>query len=122
MPQDPSFPSTHALEYVAVFGFASWLLHRRGSVAAAPVIGLSAGAIALVGPSRVRTGDHRWSDVAGGYALGALVLAGLVALARRDAELAPGPELPPASNRKQRGRAHVSSDLLISTPHLSNAE
>lgn len=89
MPQDPSFPSTHALEYVVVFGFASWLLRQRNSTAAGPASIASLSAIALVGPSRVRTGDHRWSDVAGGYVLGALLVAGLISAAKRDPGLAP---------------------------------
>jgi membrane-associated phospholipid phosphatase len=56
------------------------------------VTAASAVLIGLIGPSRVRTGDHRWSDVLGGYALGASFLAALVWAARRDRELRPEPE------------------------------
>jgi membrane-associated phospholipid phosphatase len=88
MSQAPSFPSSHASDYVAVFGFASWLLWRRGSQVAGQATLLALGFIGLVGPSRVRTGDHRWSDVVGGYALGGAYLAALIAAARRDRQLA----------------------------------
>jgi len=84
MAQGASFPSTHVSDYVATFGFASWILRHRRSRAALPAGVLAAALVALIGPSRVLTGDHRWSDVAGGYALGAAYLAALIALARRD--------------------------------------
>ena len=83
MPQDPSFPSSHVADYVATFGLASWILWQRRSPAAVPVAIASLGLIGLVGPSRVRTGDHRWSDVAGGYAVGAAYLAATVAVLSR---------------------------------------
>jgi membrane-associated phospholipid phosphatase len=89
MPQNPSFPSSHVTEYVATFGFASWLLWHRRSRAAVPVAIASAGLIGLIGPSRVRTGDHRWSDVAGGYLLGAAYLGLIISLATRDERLRP---------------------------------
>jgi len=87
MPQGPSFPSSHVSDYVATLGFASWILWRRRSPLAVPVAVTSVGLIGLIGPSRVRTGDHRWSDVAAGYVLGAAYLAILVRLARRDRRL-----------------------------------
>jgi membrane-associated phospholipid phosphatase len=87
MSQGPSFPSTHVSKYVAVFGFASWALWRRGSVVALPAAVTSAALIGLVGPGRVTTGDHRSSDVVAGYLLGAGYLAVLVGLASRDRHL-----------------------------------
>jgi membrane-associated phospholipid phosphatase len=94
MPQDPSFPSTHVSEYVTTFGFASWLLWRRRSPARVPVAIRSLAAVGLIGPSRVRTGDHRWSDVAGGYLLGAAAFTALIALASRDKTLLRHPRSP----------------------------
>jgi membrane-associated phospholipid phosphatase len=87
MPQGPSFPSSHVSDYVVTLGFASWVLRRKRSPAALPVALTSAGLIGLIGPSRVRTGDHRWSDVVAGYVLGAAYLVVLIRLARRDPEL-----------------------------------
>jgi hypothetical protein len=40
--------------------------------------------IGLIGPSRIKTGDHRSSDVVAGYVLGAGYLGVLVALAAHD--------------------------------------
>ena len=90
MSQSPSFPSTHVSKYVAVFGFASWLLWRRRSVLAVPAAVWSAALIALIGPSRIKTGDHRSSDVIAGYVLGSAYLAVLVALAAHDRGLRRG--------------------------------
>jgi membrane-associated phospholipid phosphatase len=105
MSQDPSFPSTHVSEYVATLGLASWILWRRRSPVAVPIAVVAAGCIGLIGPSRVRTGDHRWSDVAGGYLLGTGYLATLVALARRDRKLAPAKQSRAATSAVSRPRS-----------------
>jgi membrane-associated phospholipid phosphatase len=75
----PSFPSTHVANYVSVYGWAAWLLHRRAPMASAVLVLL----IAAIGPSRVRAGDHWASDVLAGYVLGGAYLAILVTAARR---------------------------------------
>lgn len=82
-----SFPSTHVANYVATFGFSSWLLWRTRSPVALPASITALILSGLIGPSRVRTGDHRWSDVAGGYLLGFGFLAALIAIARGDQAL-----------------------------------
>jgi membrane-associated phospholipid phosphatase len=82
-----SIPSTHVSNYVATLGFAAWVLARTGSAAAVPFGALGLMLVGLIGPSRVRTGDHRWSDVLGGYAFGAAYLALLIGVARRDRSL-----------------------------------
>ena len=79
-----SFPSTHVSNYAATFGLAIWILRRRRSRTALPVSALGLGLMGLVGPSRVITGDHRWSDVAAGYSLGVAYLAVVIAFAKRD--------------------------------------
>lgn len=63
---------------------ASWILWRRRSGMALPASALAIALVGLIGPSRVRTGDHRRSDVAAGYATGAAYLAALIILAKRD--------------------------------------
>jgi membrane-associated phospholipid phosphatase len=80
----PSFPSTQASNYAATFGFATWILWRKRSPAAVPFGTLGLALVGLTGPSRTRTGAHRWSDIVGGYGLGLVYLAALIALARRD--------------------------------------
>jgi membrane-associated phospholipid phosphatase len=77
-----SFPSTHVAMYSAYYGFTAWVLARRGGgsrLAATVPLTL----IAVIGPSRIREGKHRPSDVVAGYALGATYLALLIALTRR---------------------------------------
>jgi membrane-associated phospholipid phosphatase len=86
----PSFPSTHASNYAATFGFATWILWRKRRRAALPVGIVALALVGLAGPSRVRTGDHRWSDVAAGYALGVAYLATLIGVARRDQSIMAG--------------------------------
>lgn len=74
----PSFPSSHVATYVGTLGFAVWAVRHdrsRGAILGR-LVGLAL--IALIGPSRVHTGNHRWSDVLGGYALGAVWLAAVV--------------------------------------------
>ncbi len=77
-----SFPSTHTARYAAFFGFAGWaLLARPGRARLAGIIPLAL--TAVIGPARVRSGDHRPSDVVGGYLIGGGYLAALLALLRR---------------------------------------
>ena len=83
----PSFPSTHVANYVSLLGFAAWLLGRVRSPIAIPTGAAALAMIAAIGPSRVATGDHRWSDVVGGYVLGTVYLAMMIVLARRDRNL-----------------------------------
>jgi undecaprenyl-diphosphatase len=71
-----SFPAGHVQIYVPVFGFIAFLsgtlLKRSWERAAA--LGGSLAMIALVGPSRIHSGEHWPSDVLGGYFLGSLWL------------------------------------------------
>ena len=75
-----SFPSSHVVSYVALYGFLfflAWMLlapSRRRTVALI-ALGLLIG---LVGISRVTLGHHWPSDVFGGYALGAAYLLVLI--------------------------------------------
>jgi membrane-associated phospholipid phosphatase len=93
----PSFPSTHVTTYTVQFGLAGWLLSRRlGRVAAVPAIAL----IALIGPARIRSGEHRASDVAAGYVFGGAWLGVMVWLARRDRALRAEIERREASSRR----------------------
>lgn len=69
-----SFPSGHAAAgiYVwVVFGIAAWaVLPGRWRLVALPLWVFGA----LMGPSRVALGVHYWTDVLGGWALGAAVV------------------------------------------------
>jgi membrane-associated phospholipid phosphatase len=79
-PKGSSFPSTHVATYTSFYGYTAIALGRAGGpwrwLAAVPL-----GLIALVGPSRIRDGDHWRSDVLAGYVIGGSWL-GAVLLAR----------------------------------------
>ncbi|MDQ6877364.1 MAG: phosphatase PAP2 family protein [Candidatus Dormibacteraeota bacterium] len=124
MAQSPSFPSTHVSNYVAYFGFASWILWHRRSRVAVPAAALGLALVGLIGPSRVRSGDHRWSDVAGGYIFGGVYLAALIALAKRDRRLDPSraeatrPEAPPVADVNEAIRRAVDAGRMLDEPPI----
>ena len=79
------FPSAHATQAAAVWGALAVLAVRsladrrgRRAVAAAAATAL----VVLIGASRLYLGVHWATDVVGGWALGALWLAGLVAIVK----------------------------------------
>jgi undecaprenyl-diphosphatase len=75
----PAFPSGHALNAVVVWGLLAIVAGRRFPPARTPAV-LAAGGLALLaGLSRVYLGVHWPSDVLGGWAAGAALLAGLAA-------------------------------------------
>lgn len=110
-PRSSSFPSTHVATYTAAYGYTAVVLgSRQGAVrwlASLPI-----GLIALVGPSRLREGDHWRTDVVAGYVLGGSYLSVLLAL-RWWSRNKPGPEpgsrtrrdRPDALHEPSRGRA-----------------
>jgi len=71
-----SFPAGHVQIYVPVFGFIAFLgaTRLKRSWERALTLGASLSMIALVGPSRIHSGEHWPSDVLGGYFLGSLWL------------------------------------------------
>ena len=71
-----SFPAGHVQIYVPLFGFLAFLSYSiiQRSWQRTVALWASLTAIALVGPSRVHTGEHWPSDVLGGYFLGSLWL------------------------------------------------
>ena len=78
------FPSAHATQAIAVWAAVAVLAVRsladqraRGAVA-----GAAAALIVLIGVSRLYLGVHWATDVVGGWTLGALWLAGLVAIVK----------------------------------------
>ena len=81
----PSFPSGHAVYYTAFFGFLWFLTFTlvRPRRYRWPLLTLFGGLVLLVGVARVYLGAHWASDVAGGYLLGAAVLAAGVGVYRR---------------------------------------
>lgn len=72
-----SFPSGHALIAVAFYGFLVYYFWRASKNKAQKYFYLSAGLtlILLIGLSRLYLGAHYFSDVVGGYFLGAIWLA-----------------------------------------------
>lgn len=77
-----SFPSTHAALYTSFFGHAALALASRGGFTRAIAL-VPLALVALVGPARIREGEHWRTDVIAGYVLGAAYLAVVVAAERR---------------------------------------
>jgi undecaprenyl-diphosphatase len=80
-----SFPAGHVVSYVAVLGFIFYLAYNSqgASIARLVTLVITGAMIVLVGVSRVDSGEHWLSDVAGGYLFGSLWLAGLIFVYRR---------------------------------------
>jgi membrane-associated phospholipid phosphatase len=77
-----SFPSGHVLTYVTFYGFLGFLLaeHLDHGPLRTASIGLLAGLLALVGPSRIQEGHHWLTDVVASYLLGLAYVLCLVQL------------------------------------------
>ena len=75
-----SFPAGHVESCVVVFGFIMFVAYTewRPSIARAAVLLIGLLMIMLIGVSRIDSGEHWFSDVAGGYLLGSLFLIGLL--------------------------------------------
>ncbi len=71
-----SFPAGHVESYVAIFGFLLFLLIVLGrpNWLRTLEIAFFAVLLALIGISRIYTGEHWMTDVIGGYLLGSVVL------------------------------------------------
>ena len=77
-----SFPAGHVQVYVAIFGFLcyiSWLRCKNLWVKVISLVFFGA-MIALIGVSRVYTGEHWLTDAIGGYLLGSIWLILTIAL------------------------------------------
>lgn len=83
-PSSFSFPSGHADAVMVLFGFIFYLaaMHVRDARLRLGVQAVSLWIVIVTGLQRVYVGNHWPSDVLGGYYLGALMLAGLIALHR----------------------------------------
>lgn len=81
-PSSFSFPSGHADTVMVLFGFIFYLaaVHLRDTRLRLAVQAACLWIILVTGIQRVYVGDHWPSDVLGGYYLGGLMLAGLIAL------------------------------------------
>jgi membrane-associated phospholipid phosphatase len=68
-----SFPSGHSSGSMAMFGMLGYLLARTGRTRRVRVLGGSAAALLIlaIGFSRIYLGAHYFSDVIGGYLIGA---------------------------------------------------
>lgn len=79
--QQPSFPSGHTLHYTVFYGFLIFVVFTsfKPSWPRTLAIVVFALLILLVGPSRVYLGEHWPTDVIGGYLIGGLFLAPLIA-------------------------------------------
>jgi membrane-associated phospholipid phosphatase len=76
-----SFPSGHATIAVAVWGTIVLVLAQGRRARTTVVLGAASGTISLVvGISRLYLGVHWFTDVVGGFALGAAILSCIAAL------------------------------------------
>jgi len=71
-----SFPAGHTESYVVVFGFILYVVYTewRPNLLRALVILFGLLMIALLGVSRIDSGEHWFTDVVGGYMLGTIFL------------------------------------------------
>ena len=71
-----SFPAGHVESYMVIFGFIIFVVvtEWRANLARAAVTIFSLLMMALIGVSRIDSGEHWFSDALGGYLLGSLVL------------------------------------------------
>ena len=80
---DFSFPSGHATGAVAFFGFVAWLAAYNRWISPGVALFLGGVLVVLIGFSRLYLGVHYLSDVANGYLVGALWMAGGIWWIRR---------------------------------------
>jgi membrane-associated phospholipid phosphatase len=82
--EERSFPSGHVMGAVLLYGLL-FVAARRITIRPVRLLaqGLSLAIIVAVGPARIWEGAHWPSDVIGAYALGGLLLLGLVAVSER---------------------------------------
>ena len=80
-----SFPAGHVESYVVVFGFIMFVAYTewRPSIARTAVLLFGLLMIMLIGVSRIDSGEHWFSDVAGGYLLGSMFLIAVLCFFRR---------------------------------------
>jgi len=80
-----SFPAGHVESFVVLFGFMAYVAYARwrNNLARGLVIVFGVLMIALIGVSRIDSGEHWLTDAAGGYLLGAAYLAAMLAWYRR---------------------------------------
>jgi membrane-associated phospholipid phosphatase len=78
---DAAYPSGHAAYATAWVAVAVALTRRLGLVTSGALVFVALGIAAAVGLSRIYLRAHWWSDVAGGWGLGAGIFALLAAVA-----------------------------------------
>ncbi|MDP9367026.1 MAG: phosphatase PAP2 family protein, partial [Chloroflexota bacterium] len=112
-----SFPSGHVMGAIMFYGFLFVVARRiRYPGLRLAVQGFSAGTIVAVGFARVWHGAHWLTDVIGAYALGGLLLAGLLAVyTRLDAAVGDLPLIRAASlpHDESRPHAHALTSLVL---------
>ena len=71
-----SFPAGHVESYVVIFGFIAYVAYTgwRHNLLRGAVVGVGLLLIALIGISRIDSGEHWLSDTVGGYLLGSAFL------------------------------------------------
>jgi undecaprenyl-diphosphatase len=78
-PTEPAFPSGHALQTAAVAWTCAYVLLREGVARPSAVVPLALALPAASGLAKVYMDKHWFTDVVGGYLLGATIAAGAAA-------------------------------------------
>ena len=101
-----SFPAGHVESYVVIFGFIAYLAYSawRHNLGRSLVIAFCLMMIALIGVSRIDSGEHWLSDTVGGYLLGSLFLLLMLTWYRLRQPLTSGTHMAPLPSETASGK------------------
>ncbi len=107
-----SFPSLHALGAMICYGFLGFYMYTYANTRSTRILGIVVISIMpfIIGLSRIYLGAHWFSDVLGGWAIGALLLVGAISHVR-----AMHDKFLPPDKQSSTGTNTVNSNTIEST-------